>query len=234
MHPVYELQDAYLKEWPVADETDVLFQEIEDDLRQDHANKFWSDFGKYIIGAAIALVVSVASFQGWKSYDLKQRQAAGEFFASAQKLISNKKSDEALKVFTEISGTDGGYSVLAKFRSAALMSESGDLNGAINKYRQLANDHKTTSHYREMAIVIGAFAELDAKDSNATLITKAASLNDSKNPWRHSAREILGLSAMKNGDKSMASVFFKAISEDATAPKEFKTRADEMLEIVIK
>ena len=123
----------------MADETDVLFQEIEDDLRQDHANKFWSDFGKYIIGTAVAIVVSVASFQSWKSYELKQRQAAGEVFASAQKLILDKKSNKALKAFTEISGTDGGYSVLAKFRSAALMSESGDLSGAINKYRQLVS-----------------------------------------------------------------------------------------------
>lgn len=215
----------------MADESDVLFQEIEDDLRQDQANQFWADFGKYIVGAAIALVLSVASFQGWKNYDLKQRQAAGEAFASAQKLIANKNSDEALKAFTEISTIGGGYSVLAKFRSAALMSKDGDLSGAINKYRQIVNDHKTSTYYKEMATIIGAFVELDAKDGQATLITKAASLNNGKNPWRHSAREILGLSALKTGDKLKASVFFKAISEDATTPKEIKDRASEMLTI---
>ena len=216
----------------MADETDELFREIEDDLRQDQANKLWGRFGKYIVCAALALIVSVASFQGWKSYDLKKRQATGEAFASAQKLIAEKNLDEALTTFAEISTMDGGYSVLAKFRSAALMSESGDLNGAINNYRQLANDHKTDIYYREMAVIIGAFAELDSEDDNSTLITLAASLIDSKGPWRHSASEVLGLNALKNGDKSKASVYFKAIAEDATAPQEIKDRANEMLTIV--
>ena len=216
----------------MADETDVLFQEIEDDLRQDQANRFWTNFGKYIVGAAVVLVVSVASVQGWKSYDLKQRQAAGEAFSSAQKLVSDKNLGEALEVFTKISAIGSRYSVLAKFKSAALMRESGDLSGAINNYRQLANNNKINTYYKEMAIVIGAFVELDTKDKEATLIAQVESLNDAKNPWRHSAREILGLNAMKNGDKSKASLFFKTIAEDATAPKEIKDRAGEMLIIV--
>ena len=112
------------------------------------------------------------------------------------------------------------------------MSESGDLSGAINNYRQLANDHKNSIYYREMAIVIGAFAELGAKNDDATLIAQVGPLNDATNPWRHSAREILGLSALKNGDKLKASSFFKSIFEDATAPKEIKDRADELLTIV--
>jgi hypothetical protein len=216
----------------VADETDVLFQEIEDDLRQDQANRFWTNFGKYIVGAAVVLVVSVASVQGWKSYDLKQQQAAGEAFSSAQKLVSDKNLDEALEVFTKISDIGSRYSVLAKFKSAALMRESGNLSGAINNYRQLANNNKINTYYKEMAIIIGAFVELDTKDKEAILIAQVESLNDAKNPWRHSAREILGLNAMKNGDKSKASLFFKTIAEDATAPKEIKDRAGEMLIIV--
>jgi hypothetical protein len=106
------------------------------------------------------------------------------------------------------------------------------LSGAINNYRQLANNNKINTYYKEMAIVIGAFVELDTKDKEATLIAQVESLDDAKNPWRHSAREILGLNAMKNGDKSKASLFFKTIAEDATAPKEIKDRAGEMLIIV--
>jgi hypothetical protein len=216
----------------MADETDVLFQEIEDDLRQDQANQLWANFGKYIVGAALTLIVSVASFQGWKSYDLKQRQATSAAFDSAQKLIANKNLDEALKAFTKISAMDIGYSVLAKFRSAALMNKTGNLSGSINSYRQLANDYKISTYYREMAVIIGAFGELDAKGDDTELIAQAESLIDAKGPWQHSAREILGLNALKNGDKSKASVYFKAIAEDATASKEIKDRANEMLTIV--
>ena len=89
----YMVASLNLKEWPVADESDVLFQEIEDDLRQEQTNKLWTDYGKYIVGAALALVIGVAGFQGWKNYDLEKRQVAGETFASVQHLIADKKSD---------------------------------------------------------------------------------------------------------------------------------------------
>ena len=90
-------------------------------------------------------------------------------------------------------------------------------------FKLVDNEHE---EHVELALLI------DAKDDDATLITQAASLNNAKSPWRHSAREILGLSALKNGDKSKASVFFKAIADEATTPIEIKDRAAEMLIIV--
>ena len=50
----------------------------------------------------------------------------------------------------------------------------------------------------------------------------------------HSAREVLGLSALKSGDRSKAAEYFKTITEEATSPKEIKVRAGEMLTIVSK
>ena len=216
----------------MADESDVLFQEIEDDLRQDQANKFWTDYGKYIVGAAVALVIGVASLQGWKAYDLKQRQEAGEAFAVAQKFVIENKSDEALKAFDAIAGKGSGYGVLAKFRSAALLNDSGDLTGSIATYKQLAEDSGVSVFYQNMAIIIGAFAELDNKDTNEALIGRTGALNSANNPWRHSAREILALNALKNGDNTKASEFFKVIAEDATTPQSMKMRASEMLIII--
>ena len=216
----------------MADESDVLFQEIEDDLRQDQANKFWTDYGKYIVGAAVALVIGVASLQGWKAYDLKQRQEAGEAFAVAQKFVIENKSDEALKAFDAIAGKGSGYGVLAKFRSAALLNDSGDLAGSIAAYKQLAEDSDVSDFYQNMAVIIGAFAELDSKDTNEALIGRTGVLNSASNPWRHSAREILALNALKNGNKTKASEFFKVIAEDATTPQSMKMRASEMLIII--
>ncbi len=230
----YLVANVNLKEWPVADESDVLFQEIEDDLRQEQTNKLWTDYGKYIVAAAIALVIAVAGFQGWKNYDLEKRQVAGEAFASVQQLIADKKSDEALKAFSAISAEGGGYGVLAKFRGAALMSESGDLAGAISTYHQIVKDENVNSYYKGMAVIVGSFAELDMRDGDTTLIDQTGAFNNATSPWRHSAREILGLSALKNGDRSKAAEYFKTITEDATAPKETKDRAGEMLTIVSK
>lgn len=216
----------------MADESDILFREVEDDLRQDQANKLWSTYGKYIVGAAVVAVIGVASFQGWKSYDLGNRQAAGETFAAAQKLVEDQKSEEALQAFSAISAESGGYAILARFRVAALESDGGDLDAAISTYKTLADDSSLSSYYQNMAVILGAFTELDSNNAEAPLIERVAKLTDGTNPWRHSAREILGLSALQSGDTTKASEYFKAISDDATAPQAIKARTSEMLTII--
>jgi len=217
----------------VADESDVLFKEIEEDLRHDQANKLWATYGKYFVGAAVGVVIAVAAFQGWKAYDLQNRQAVGEAFAAAQTLVSDKKIDEAITAFAKISTESGGYSLLARFRTAALKSDGGDLTGAIATYKSIADDDGITTYYRDMATVLGAFAELDGGGSpNGDLIKRAGMLNDATNPWRHSAREILGLSSLKSGDTSKAVEFFNAIADDATSPPSIKARTEEMLKII--
>ena len=216
----------------MAEESDVLFREIEDDLRQDQANKLWTNYGKYFVGAAIAVVAGVAAFQGWQTYDLNNRQAAGETFAAAQKLIEENKTEEALDAFSKISSEGTGYALLAKFRAAALKSEAGDVAGAVADYATLADDTSASSYYKNMAIILGAFAELDSGASGSSLIGRVSELNDATNPWRHSAREILGLDALNKGETSKAAEFFKAIADDATAPQTVKARTGEMLKII--
>ncbi len=50
---------------PVKTEDDFLFEEIDDELRQDRAHKLWRAYGQYVIGAVLALVIGVAGYQGW-------------------------------------------------------------------------------------------------------------------------------------------------------------------------
>ncbi len=216
----------------MADETDILFKEVEDDLREDQAKKLWATYGKYFVGAAVVVVIGVAAFQGWKSYDLDQRQAAGETFSAAQKLVDEQKTEEALNAFSAIAEQNGGYAMLARFRVAALQEKAGDLAGAVSSYVELANDTSLSAYYNDMAVILGGFVELDADGASPTLIDRVNTLTDAANPWRHSAREILGLSALQNGDSTKAAEFFKAISDDATAPQGIKARASELLTII--
>ena len=85
-----------LQERSVADETDnVLFREIEDELRQERAKKLWKNYGRYIIATVVALVIGVAGYQGWRTYDISSRTADGERFAAALKLadrLAGKKT----------------------------------------------------------------------------------------------------------------------------------------------
>jgi hypothetical protein len=43
-----------------------LFQEIDDELRQDKASKLWRIYGKYVITAAVIVIVLVAAYRFWE------------------------------------------------------------------------------------------------------------------------------------------------------------------------
>ena len=67
----------------MADQTDGFLREIDEELRQEHYEKLWKRYGKYVIGAAVALVVTVAGYQTWRSSVTESRRAEGERFAAA-------------------------------------------------------------------------------------------------------------------------------------------------------
>ena len=117
----------WLLEQSVADKTDnVLFREIEDELRKERAKKLWKNYGRYIIATAVALVIGVAGYQGWRTYDISSRTADGERFAAALKLAADNHSEQAATAFANISqDAVSGYAMLSRFREAGLLVSSG-------------------------------------------------------------------------------------------------------------
>ena len=47
-----------------------LFQEIDDELRQDKASRLWRVYGKYVVAAAIVVIISVGGYKFWQQKQL--------------------------------------------------------------------------------------------------------------------------------------------------------------------
>ncbi len=106
---------------------DSLFREIEEDLRQEHWARLWKRYGNYVAGAVIAVVLSVAGYQGWRAYDIATRQSDGERFAAALKLAGDKQVQAAAKAFAGLAAdATAGYALLARFQAAALLAKRGE------------------------------------------------------------------------------------------------------------
>ncbi len=213
-------------------EDDVLFEEIDEELRQDQWQKLWQEYGKYAMAATIALVVGVAGFQGWRAYDISSSNEAGERFARTQDMEANNP-EQAFKAFSDMA-KDGkaGYPVLARFNQARLMAETGDSAGAAATYRGLSEDSGLDSVYRNLALILGAYHEMNASGADlASLEGRLKPLLAESSPWRFSAAEITGLLAMRAGDKARARKLFSSLAGDARAPEGVRARAREMLSI---
>ena len=213
----------------LAEENEALFKEIEEELRHDKASLLWRNYGKFIVLGAISLIVAVASYQMWQTYNVSKKMQRGEAFDATQNLSNADNEVHVISSLRDFSqNEDDGYSALAKFKEASILSKI-DKNEAITLYRKLSNDNTINEHLRNLAVILGAFQQLETKSSPADLISEAIQLNQLTNPWRHSAREIIALNALQNGVSSKAASVLKIIINDSSTPKGIRTRSKEIL-----
>lgn len=207
---------------------DHLFDEIEEDLRAERYAKLWKRYGKLVITGIVLLVASVASYQGWQAYDRQQRAEQSERFAAAAKLLSEKKPQEAQKVFSALSAEGrSGYRLLASLRQASILSEKGDHAGAQKIYDAIAADSGFDQIYRDFATLLAVLSKLDTGDP-AALIQKLKPLTEDDNTWRFSAKEASALLSLRAGKQKEAYDKLVALANDATTPQGIRARALEL------
>jgi hypothetical protein len=68
--------------------------------------------------------------------------------------------------------------------------------------------------------------------SLADLEDRIGDLAATGEPWRHSAREILGLAAWREGDLATARKYYDQIAADQEKPADLQTRAQFMLALI--
>lgn len=211
-----------------------IFREIDEELRQERYAKLWQVYGKYVIGAAVAVVLGVAGFQGWDYYRTSQRQAESARFAAAEAVLGDSKPGDAAALFAAMADeSSAGYAALARFRQAAIKGTSGDKTGAAALYEALASDSSVTEPLREAAVVLSVMHAIDRSDADrAALAARLQPLVRDTGPWRHSALEMLGVLALQSGDSAKARTHFTRIADDIDAPNGIKARATEILAVI--
>jgi hypothetical protein len=213
----------------VAEQTDTLLHEIDEELRHERYAKLWKRYGNYVIGAALTLVIGVAGYQGWRAYDLSNRRAAGERLAEALRLAAAERIADAEPILAKLAAEGSAdYPMLARFQQAALAAKKGDIAKAAAGYRALAEDTSLPSVYRDLALIIGSYHELATADPK-TLIDRLEPYAADVSPWRFSAREIRGFAYLRAGNRQDARDLFQRLAADPAAPQGVRARAGEVL-----
>ena len=216
-------------EWFVAD----IFEEIDEELKEENFKKLWDRYGSYLIAAVILLVGGVAAYKFWESYTYDQRQTYSEEFMAAIALAEEGKNLDAAAAYTVFAGNaDAGYAMLARFREAAVRRKEGDRGAAIDIYETLAVDDSIEPLYRDLAILLSVMARSDKDD--AKILSDRLEPLAAGGAWRHTAGEYLGLLSLRQGDFTSARQRFETISDDSEAPQGVRQRAAELLQTIGK
>ncbi|MBB3902501.1 tetratricopeptide repeat protein [Methylobacterium brachythecii] len=206
-------------------ENNEFFREVEEDYRRDQIAAIWKRYSVLIIAAAVLLTAGVGGWRYWQHAQLVRAEQASEQFDKATKLATAGNDAEADKAFAALrSDSPSGYKILARFRTAADLSKR-DAAASAAEYDKLAADTSLGDGLRDLARLRSALIRIDAADPSAAL-TSLQGLAAPTGTFRHTAREMLGLAALKKGDSEAAGRWFDQIAGDAETPQSLRQRVE--------
>jgi hypothetical protein len=213
-----------------------LLREIDEELRQERFERLWQSYGKYAMGVGVVLVLAVVGWKSWDHYSVSQKQAQSMQFSTANQLLAEGKKAEAASLFANLADSaGGGYGTLARFHQAALRAEAGDTVGALAVYDELSKDTGLDPTMREAAVIFSVMLRLDdAATDVAKLMTSLTPLMSDGGAWRHAARELAGLIALRQSDTKLAREHFQKVADDPAAPQGIRSRAVQILAVIPK
>ncbi|MBR0672276.1 tetratricopeptide repeat protein [Neoroseomonas soli] len=204
-----------------------IFDEVEEDLRAERAQRLWQRFATPFLAALLLVVAGVGGWQAWQWHEARQRDAAAAAFIAAHRAAEAEGADLATMAdrFEALApSSPAGYRALALLRAAALRAETGNRDAALALYDRVASDTSVEQLYRDLASLMWALRALDTADP-ATLAARIAPLARPDQPWSASAREMAALVALRAGQRDEAKRSLEALAADVTAPRGIRERA---------
>jgi hypothetical protein len=201
-----------------------IFNEIDEELRQEKLKKFWDRWGVLLLVGAVALVVAVAGWRVWDHYRLKAAEAQGDAYVAASERARTGDVAGAEKDLIDLAASSaGGYPVLAAMRAAGARAEDGRTAEAIAAFDAIAARSGTPVRFAEMARIRAAYLAVDVED-RAAVEARALPLAAAGSPWRAAAREVLVLAAWKADDVATVTRRIGEIEADAESPRDVLER----------
>jgi hypothetical protein len=204
-----------------------LFDEVDEEVRREQLKKLWDKYSIYFIALMVLIVAAVGGWRGYQYLEAKKAAEAGAAFEKAVELSERDKHAEAETAFTELAAkAPSGYRTLARLRAAA-EAASRDPKAAAKMYDDIAADRGVGSEWQDLAKMRAAGLLIDSAsytDIQQRLEASAAP----KSTFRHSAREMLALSAWRNNDATAARKWLDAIAEDGETPASLRSRAESL------
>ncbi|WP_022723700.1 tetratricopeptide repeat protein [Rhodopseudomonas sp. B29] len=202
-----------------------LFDEVDEEVRREQLKRLWDKYSIFLIALLVLIIAGVGGWKAYEYYQAKQAGEAGAAFNAAADLAEQNKRPEAAAAFEKLAATaPSGYRTLARLRAAAETSFDKPTD-AVKQYDAIAADSSVPQPFRDLASVRAARLVMDS----ASYTDMAKRLETASGPngvYRHTAREMLALSAWRSNDVAQTRKWLDQITNDAETPSSLRGRAD--------
>jgi hypothetical protein len=205
-----------------------IFREVDEEVRREKLQQLWERHSNLIVSIALLVVLAVAGWRGYEWWEGQKAAESGAQFEAAITLAEAGKQAEAQAAFGKIAKEgSSGYRILARFREAAELAKT-DPPAAAQAYASLAADGSLDRTLRDLAAIREGMILVDSAPL-AVLTAKLEPLTTADRPFRHTARELLALSAWRSGDTAAAKRWLDLIATDAETPAGTRARMDVLM-----
>lgn len=207
-----------------------IFDEVNDEIREEKLANFWKENGTFIIICVITVIVAVGGKSWWVNYKAEQNiNRTGQLSAAL-----NQENPAVLAEFGE--KTKGHHQMLARLLSAGLLQENAetaeDRATAVEIWRKVAENRDNPRVYRDLAglLATAQAADLGAADLDA-LLTDLEPLTAENRPLRASALELMAHLEASRGayDKATAHID-RLLESTGNIPPSLRERAEALKE----
>jgi len=182
---------------------DALYREVWEDVNNEKTQQFLKKYWKYIVGAALAIMVVVSAIQIGVNMYRSSKIATAQVYETA---VSGKDAG-ALANLARDSG--GATSDLALFQSYLMDQDVKKLedlaeNGHTRDFKDLAKLHLATINGDKM--------------ETAEFVKYLSSMDTKKSPYYYTSRLMVAQKYLANGDVDNANKVLDVIINDKDAP----------------
>ena len=202
-----------------------IFDEVDEDVRRDQLKKLWDQYSIYIVAGALLIIAAVGGWRGYQYLEAKKAAEAGTAFDKAVELSEANKHAEAEAAFTELAAkAPSGYRMLARLRAAAELANR-DPQGAAKLYDDISADRSVGASEQDLARIRAAGLLLETS-SYPNMLQRLEAATAPGATFRHTARELLALSAWRANDTAAARRWLDLIGNDGETPPSLRSRAE--------
>jgi hypothetical protein len=202
-----------------------LFDEVDEEVRRDQLKKLWDQYSIYIIALALLIIAGVGGWRGYQYLEAKRAAEAGAAFDKATELSEANKHAEAEAAFADLAAkAPWGYRMLARLRTAAEIANR-DKPAAAKMFDDIAADGSVGAPERDLARIRAAQLLLETT-SYPNMLQRLEPAIAAGATFRHTARELLALSAWRANDATAARKWLDLIANDGETPPSLRSRAE--------
>jgi hypothetical protein len=208
-----------------------IFHEVDEEVRREQLKKLWDRYSIYLIAVAVLVVAGIGAWRGYEYWVAKKAAAAGADFEAAMTLSEEGKHAEAEAAFAKVAAeAPGGYRMLARMRAAGALAQvkPGD---AVKAFDELSADASLGTTWQDLAAVRAGMLLVDTA-SLAEMRRRLDPLAEPTRSFRHTARELLALSAWRSHDLAAARRYLDMIETDAETPPGTRARAEVLAALI--